>query len=113
MSGYRLTIRHGARIERERFEGLDEAIASLERHAEEVRAAGPLDGVSALRRFEPEQRVAARLELSTGSFLRRRDAGLDVMGDGTLVPYAGGVRRRPLKPDERDSPFDAVRGALR
>ncbi len=50
--------------------------------------------------------MAARLELSTGRIFRSRDAGLDVMGDGRLVPYAGGIRKRPLDADG-DS---AVRG---
>ncbi len=46
-----------------------------------------------LRDFEPGERVAARLELSTGGLLRGRAAGVDVMGDGSLVAVRGGVRR--------------------
>ena len=80
--------------------------------AEEVRAEGPLEGVRMLRDFEPAQRVAARLELSTGGMLRRRDAGVDVMGDGTLVPFAGGLRRRQLEPDGQETAFDRVRRQL-
>ena len=51
----------------------------------------------------------AAIELSTGGFLRGRDAGVDVMGDGSLVPYAGGIRKRTLNADQ---PFDAVREEL-
>jgi hypothetical protein len=65
-----------------------------------------------LRTFEPGDRVAARLELSTGGWLRGRAAGLDVMGDGALVAYAGGVRRRRLEPSASESPIDAVRREL-
>ena len=54
--------------------------------------------------------LAGRVELSTGGWLRGRDAGVDVMGDGTLVPYAGGLSKRKL---DSDSPFDAVREELR
>ena len=91
-------FRHGSRVERESFETLDEAIAAMERRAEEIRGEGPLEEVSALRDFEPGQRVHARLELSTGGVLRGREAGIDVMGDGALVPYAGVVRKRRLEP---------------
>ena len=84
----------------------------MERRAEEIRAEGPLEAVTGFRRHEPGQRVHARLELSTGGFLRSSDAGVDVMGDGSLIPFAGSVRRRPLETANGESPFDAVRAAL-
>jgi hypothetical protein len=65
-----------------------------------------------LREFTPAQRVAARIEIATGGWLRGRAAGLDVMGDGSLVPYAGGVRRRKLEPRAGESEVDAVRREL-
>jgi hypothetical protein len=34
------------------------------------------------------------------------------MGDGGLVPFRGGVFRKPLHPGEDESPFDAVAAAL-
>jgi hypothetical protein len=64
-----------------------------------------------IRTYEPGQRVKARLEISAGRFMRRTDAGLDVMGDGRLVAYAGGVRRREL--EQGESPYDAIGDALR
>jgi len=109
MAGYVLTTRHGPRVDRERFSDLDEAIAGLRRRAEEIRGSGPLDSVKAFREYGPGQRVAGRVELSTGGFMRGRDAGVDVMGDGSLVPYSGGFRKRPL---DAGSPFDAVREEL-
>ncbi|MGH2953452.1 MAG: hypothetical protein ACRDK9_05445 [Solirubrobacterales bacterium] len=112
MSGWRLTVRHGSRVERQRFDDLDGALAAMERAAERVRERGPLAEVTMLRSFEPGERVAARLELSTGGMLRGRDAGVDVMGDGSLVAYAGGIRRRTLAPGAGESHFDAVRRAL-
>lgn len=81
--------------------------------AAEVGRDGPLGAVRMIREFEPGERVAARLEISTGRTLRGgRDAGLDVMGDGTLVPYAGATRRRSLELEADETPFDAVRRAL-
>jgi hypothetical protein len=112
MSGWRLVIRHGSRVKRESFDSLDEAIAEMERRTQEIRREGPLTTVKALRDFEPRQRVHARLELSTGGIVRGREAGLDVMGDGALVPYTGVVRKRRLEPSGAKSAFDAVREAL-
>ena len=59
-----------------------------------------------LREFESFDRVAARLEISTGSVFRGRSAGIDVMGDGSIVAFTGGVARRPLEGAE--SPYAAI-----
>jgi hypothetical protein len=81
--------------------------------AAEVGGEGSLGAVKVIREYQPGERVAARLEISTGGALRGgRDAGLDVMGDGTLVPYAGATRRRSLELEADETPFDAVRRAL-
>jgi len=112
VSAWTLTVRHGPRVTRERFEAFDGAIAAMREHADRVRAEGPLDSVTAFRDYGPGQRVAGRVELSTGGWLHRREAGIDVMGDGRLVPYSGAIRKRPLDPGGADSPFDAVRQAL-
>jgi hypothetical protein len=112
VAGYRLTVRHGSRVQRESFDSLDDAMEAIESRAGEVRREGPLTRVKALRDYDPGQRVAARLELSTGGVLRGREAGIDVMGDGALVPYRGVVRKRRLEPGRDQSAFDAVREAL-
>jgi hypothetical protein len=65
-----------------------------------------------LREFEPGQRVAARLEISTGRWLRGRAVGVDVMGDGNVVAFEGGIDRTVLEPRDGESPFDAIRRAL-
>ena len=97
---------------REKFESLDEAIAALERSAKDIREQGPLEARKVFRDYEPAVQVAGRVEISTGGLLRGgRDAGIDVMGDGTLVPYSGGLRRNELDPGQ-DGPFEAVRIAL-
>ncbi|MEK6276455.1 MAG: hypothetical protein AABM29_00350 [Actinomycetota bacterium] len=111
--GYTLTVRHGPDVHREVFHELTAAVAELERRAEQVRAEGSLEKVSMLRDFEPDQQIAARLEISTGGFLRGRDAGVDVMGDGSIVPYQGGVRRQELTPRRGRSVYETVGEALK
>lgn len=61
-----------------------------------------------LRDFEPAERVAARLEISTGPLWRARGAGVDVMGDGSVVAFAGSVARRPIEAREGESPYAAI-----
>jgi hypothetical protein len=112
VSGYRLTVRHGSRVERESFDDLADAVAAMERAVAEARAGGPLESVKMLRDFEPGERVAARIELSTGGWLRGREAGIDVMGDGRLVAYRGGMGRRALDAGSDEAAFEAVRSEL-
>ena len=109
---YTLTVRHGSAVSRQRMESLEGAVDELRRRAEAIRGEGPLKKVSSLRDFEPGQRVHARLEISTGGLLRGRDAGVDVMGDGAVVPFSGGIRRTELELGGGQSPFDAVTKAL-
>jgi len=108
---FKLTIRHGPKVSREKHEDLEAAIRALRSHAESIRAEGGLGEVSMFRTYESADRVEARLEVSTGGPFRGRDAGIDVMGDGTLVPYRGGVFRKELETDDR-GPYKAVERAL-
>jgi hypothetical protein len=109
---WRLTVRHGPKVTREELQSLDEAIAEMERRAEEIRAEGPLDEVEMFRTYGPERRVAARLELTGPGRVRRPEAGIDVMGDGRLVPYRGAIFKRKLEPGRGESAYDAVRAAV-
>ena len=109
---YKLTIRHGPKVSRESHASLGEAVEALSAHCDRIRAEGELPAVKMFRTYEPGARVRARLEISTGGPLRGRDAGVDVMGDGSLVPFRGGVFRKPLEPADGESQFDAVAAAL-
>jgi hypothetical protein len=109
---WRLTVRHGSEVKRERFDGRAEAIAELERRAEAIRADTPLESVKMFRTYGPGQRVAARLEITGPGRVRRPEAGLDVMGDGRLVAYRGAVFKRELEPPRGGDAYDAIRAAL-
>jgi hypothetical protein len=107
-----LTVRNGAEVDHEGFDDIGEAVARMRERALEIRAEGPPKVANVLRKFEPEDQVHARLELSHGGFLRKQAAGIDVRGDGTFMPYRGGLRREELDPSGHDTPFDLVRETL-
>ncbi len=71
-----------------------------------------MKAVSALRDFSPADQVHARLQLAGRGILRKATAGVDVRGDGTFVPYRGGVTREEMDPTDYDTPFDLVRETL-
>ena len=112
MAAWKLTVRHGSDVSHSSFEELDEAVAAMRERALGIRAEGPVKAVSALRDFAPADQVHARLQLSRGGWLRKEVAGVDVRGDGTFMPFRGGVRREELDPTDHDTPFDAVRETL-
>ena len=112
MSGWKLTIRHGSDVDHERFEDLGAAVAAMRERALAIRSEGPVRPVQSLRDFEPGDQVHARLQLSSGGLFRKSVAGVDVRGDGTFVPFKGGVVREELDPTDHDTPFDLVRETL-
>jgi hypothetical protein len=109
---WKLTVRHGSEVGHRGFDDLDEAVAAMRARALEIRAAGPVKKVSSLRDFKPEDQVQARLQLAGRGLLRKPVAGIDVRGDGTFVPYRGGVGREELDPSGHGTPFDVVRETL-
>lgn len=112
MSVWKLTIRHGSDVARERFEDLEAAVSELRRRAEAVRSEGDLKPASMLRDFAPGEQVHARLEISGRGLLRPPTAGVDVHGDGSMVAFEGSVRRQVLEPRRGETVFEAVRAAL-
>lgn len=113
MARYKLTTRNGPKVVREHYDSLAAALEALREQAERIRAEGGLAEVKTLRTYGPEQRVKARLELTSGGTLRRgRTAGVDVMGDGSVVPFSGGVLREELSAPAGGSAYDAVAEAM-
>jgi hypothetical protein len=107
-----LTIRHGSDVDHASFEELDEAVAAMRQRALAIRAEGPVRAVQSLRDFGPGEQVHARLQLSGGGLLRKSVAGVDVRGDGTFLPFKGGMAREELDPSHHETPFDLVRETL-
>jgi hypothetical protein len=101
-------------VERARFDGLHEALDELERQARALDRSvkrGPVD--VKVRRFEPDQLVAARLELAGPQrFLPSEHAGIDIRGDGSMVAYRGQVRKATVEPRGGEDAVEALRRAL-
>lgn len=109
---WKLTIRDGSDVSHQSFEELADAVAAMRERALRIRASGPVKRASFIRDYEPRDQVRARLQLSGRGLLRKPVAGVDVRGDGTFVPFAGGVVRDALDPSRHDTPFDLVRETL-
>jgi hypothetical protein len=112
VGAWKLTVRHGADVEHESFADLDAAVARMRERALAIRAEGPVKAASMLREFSPADQVHARLQISGRGVLRKPVAGVDVRGDGTFMPFRGGVAREELDPTGYPTPFDAVRETL-
>jgi hypothetical protein len=108
---FKVTVRSGAKVRRERFETLDGALEAIEREGRELErgADGRAVGGRLMRRLEPVQQVVARLELAGPAGLR---AGVDVRGDGSSEAFTGRIRRRLVEQRRRESAYDALRRAV-
>lgn len=111
-SPWKLTIRDGSDVSHQDFDDLDAAIAAMREQALRIRAKGPLKAAMMLRTFEPADQVRARLQISGRGLFRKPIAGVDVRGNGELMPFRGGVGRELLDTAEHETPFDLVRETL-
>lgn len=105
-------MRHGPDVDHAVFDDLDEAVAAMRARALAIRSEGPVKGVSSLRDYGPGDQVHARLQLTGRGLLRKPVAGVDIRGDGTFMPFRGGVGREELDPTHHETPFDLVRETL-
>ena len=105
-----LTIRHGAKVTRERYRDLAEALGAIEEWGVELEhnAHSQPRGGTLMRRLDPIQQVVARLELS-GRGLR---AGVDVRGDGSSEAFTGRMRRRLIEQRRHETAYQALRRTL-
>ena len=111
MAAYRVTVRHGSKVRKDRFDDLASALDAVESAGRRLERDANRDAVDLklVRRFEPVHQVAARIELTGPARLR---AGIDVRGDGSAEGYTGRVRRRLVEQRGDESAYDALRRAL-
>ena len=111
MAGFVVRARVGPKVERRRFDTLPEALDLIEQRGREVAGATRGRAIDLkVRRFEPVQQVAARLEVSGP---KRLWGGVDVRGDGSTESYVGRLRRREVEQREDESAYDALRRVLK
>ena len=109
---WKVTVRHGSSVGREKFDSLDEAVDEARRRVEEIRREGGLPEISVFRTHAPDQRVHARIEISGPGLIRAPEGGIDVMGDGTAIPYTGAIRKERIDAASLDEAFERLKGAL-
>ncbi len=111
VKGYRVTVRAGAKVDRERYDDAGQALAAVERHARQLErtAGGRAVGGKLLRRFEPVQQVVGRVEVTgPGTF----QGGVDIRGDSSTEAFTGKLRRTLVEQRAGESPYAALRRAL-
>jgi hypothetical protein len=111
---WKLVVRAGPKVERSRYDRLEDALDALEVRARELAddATGRAVDLK-FRRFEPVEQVVARIELSGPErHMAKVRAGVDVRGDGSTQAYLGHVKRDVVAQGEADSTYGALRRAL-
>jgi hypothetical protein len=111
MARYTLTCRISGKVTHEHFDELDAALRALERRGHTLQGEADADAVGGtlMRRYEPQDQVTARLEVSGPGRLR---GGVDVRGDGSAVPFTGRLLRKPVDKRGNESAYAALRRAL-
>ncbi len=111
---WKLTERAGPKVRRASFPDMDRALDALESRGRELAKAAPGDAVNVkYKRFEPQQRVVARLELAGPERLVPSvRLGVDVRGDGSVEAFRGRVRRQVIAEQRGESPYAALRRVL-
>jgi hypothetical protein len=107
---WRLTIRNGSQVDRERHDDGDEAFTALEAALRPL-AASTHRGATRVfgREIEPVQQVVARAGLSGPGGAR---GGIDVRGDGSAEAWTGRLRRGLIEQLPKESAYDALRRTL-
>jgi hypothetical protein len=109
---WKVTIRHGSKVGREKFGSLDEALDDVRRRVDEVRREERAQTIHFIREFTPDKQVNARFEVSGPGLLRPPEGGIDVMGDGNAIAYTGAIRKEPIDADSLDEALERLRAAL-
>ena len=114
---WKLTERAGPKVRQSSFEDVDRALDALESRGRELAGEGAGRIGSSVdvkyKRFEPQQRVVARLELAGPErFVPSVRVGVDVRGDGSVEAYRGRVRREVISENRGENAYAALRRAV-
>jgi hypothetical protein len=111
---WRVTVRSGPSVETFRCETVPEALDALEERARAVADGNGLHEIDlGVRRYKPQDQVAARAELKGPQRLRPIiHAGIDVRGDGSVVAWSGGVKREQITMVGGETAYAALRRAV-
>jgi hypothetical protein len=111
---FRIVVRNGAKVTRERAATLPDALDFVERYGRGLAAQPRLQEVDLrFRTFSPGDQVAARIEVSGPQRWRPAvRAGIDVRGDGAVEAWSGRTERAVVAQESGESPYDALRRAL-
>lgn len=112
MGNWKVTARLGSEVQRSRCATLDQALGLIAETIDTALRAERTGPVKAIKTYERSQIVEGRIEISSPGIFRSADAGIDVMGDGRLVAYAGSVRKRELATGGKTEVVDALRSEL-
>jgi hypothetical protein len=109
-----LTVRNGPRVERTRFDTLEQALQVLEHQITELAPGARRRSLQiAGRRYDPARQVAVRVEITgPGGRGGRARGGIDLRGDGSAEAYTGRLRRTLLELQAGESPCEGLRTAL-
>jgi hypothetical protein len=107
-----MTVRNGPAVSRVKFDDLDQALDAVRERVEAIAADPPLEQVKAIRDYDPEQLVKARVELTGKGLLSPPTAGIDIRGDNSLLGFSGGVTRKPLDGETAEQIVDSMRENL-
>jgi hypothetical protein len=97
VAAWKLTVREGSDVTRLKFDDLDQALEETRARIEAISAGEPLGKISAIRDYEPEKLVKARLEITGKGLIKPPTAGVDIHGDNSIVGFSGGVSRKELE----------------
>jgi hypothetical protein len=113
---FKVTIRVGPRVTRERVPTLADAVDLLALRLRELGPEARRSTKRAFRRaYEPIAQVAARGEISgpgAGRLAPRVQAGADVRGDGSIEAYRGRINRELVALEPGEDAFDGLRRVL-
>jgi hypothetical protein len=98
-----------------RFEELEPALDELEARVKSLSSAAPKRPLELrVKTYDPVQQVFGRVELAGPQrFFPSVRAGADVRGDGSVEAYKGRVKRELIEQRRGETPFQALRRAVR